>query len=179
MPLLVSPTAKQGIRHQTIGSTMQVSWNRSSSHKAGATKKVEPVIAPLHLPDRDIYFGGDGRHESLDIITFRAFESPGIETWVFRLDDPQRHHCSASGAPRILNPVCEHFFVPFGCAYSTTISRFVEARTIGTALRTSCVWKVTDVCAVITIADPLPGSGRTSCAKLEAAIAIRGGWCCL
>jgi hypothetical protein len=31
MPLLVSPTAKQGIRHQTIGSMMQVSWNRSSS----------------------------------------------------------------------------------------------------------------------------------------------------
>ncbi|HVQ43717.1 MAG TPA: LrgB family protein, partial [Candidatus Saccharimonadia bacterium] len=31
MPLLVSPTAKQGIRHQPIGSMMQVSWNRSSS----------------------------------------------------------------------------------------------------------------------------------------------------
>jgi hypothetical protein len=31
MPLLVSPTAKQGIHHQTIGSMMQVSWNRSSS----------------------------------------------------------------------------------------------------------------------------------------------------
>jgi len=30
MPLLVSPTAKQGIRHQPIGSMMQVSWNRSS-----------------------------------------------------------------------------------------------------------------------------------------------------
>ena len=30
MPLLVSPTAKQGIRHQTIGSMMQVSWTRSS-----------------------------------------------------------------------------------------------------------------------------------------------------
>ncbi|HEY2230198.1 MAG TPA: hypothetical protein VGI22_21155, partial [Xanthobacteraceae bacterium] len=31
MPLLVSPPAKQGIRHQPIGSMMQVSWNRSSS----------------------------------------------------------------------------------------------------------------------------------------------------
>src|SRR6266850_1553178 len=31
MPLLVSPTAKQGIRHQPIGSMMQVSWNPSSS----------------------------------------------------------------------------------------------------------------------------------------------------
>jgi hypothetical protein len=31
MSLLVSPTAKQGIHHQTIGSMMQVSWNRSSS----------------------------------------------------------------------------------------------------------------------------------------------------
>ncbi|HEY2227459.1 MAG TPA: hypothetical protein VGI22_06885, partial [Xanthobacteraceae bacterium] len=30
MPLLVSPPAKQGIRHHPIGSTMQVSWNRSS-----------------------------------------------------------------------------------------------------------------------------------------------------
>jgi hypothetical protein len=31
IPLLVSPAAKQGIRHQPIGSMMQVSWNRSSS----------------------------------------------------------------------------------------------------------------------------------------------------
>jgi hypothetical protein len=38
MPLLVSPTAKQGIRHQTIGSMMQVSWNRSSSLTAHAEK---------------------------------------------------------------------------------------------------------------------------------------------
>jgi hypothetical protein len=36
MPLLVSPTAKQGIHHQTIGSMMQVSWNRSSSNDVGA-----------------------------------------------------------------------------------------------------------------------------------------------
>jgi hypothetical protein len=34
MPLLVSPTAKQGIHHQTIGSMMQVSWNRSSRRRA-------------------------------------------------------------------------------------------------------------------------------------------------
>src|SRR4029079_21093 len=33
MPLLVSPTVKQGIRHQSIGSMMQVSWNRSSSDR--------------------------------------------------------------------------------------------------------------------------------------------------
>jgi hypothetical protein len=64
---------------------------------------------PLRLRDREIYFGGHRRHESLGIIAFRAFESSGIETWAFRLDDPQKHHCAAFGAPRTLYPVCEHF----------------------------------------------------------------------
>jgi hypothetical protein len=91
-----------------------------------AIKKVGFVSAPLRLPNRDVYFAGHRRHKSLTIIAFGTFESPGIETWAFRFDDPQRHHCSAFGTPRTLNPVCEHFLVPFGCAYSTTFSRLVE-----------------------------------------------------
>ena len=39
--------------------------------------------------DRDIYFAGDRRHEGFEVIAFRAFESPRIETRSFRLDDPQ------------------------------------------------------------------------------------------
>src|SRR5258707_14691217 len=42
MPLLVSPTAKQGIHHQPISSMMQVSWNRSSSQLA-----VQPVVGSI------------------------------------------------------------------------------------------------------------------------------------
>ena len=42
MPLLVSPTAKQGIRHQPIGSMMQVSWNRSSSLAPGGDIVTQP-----------------------------------------------------------------------------------------------------------------------------------------
>src|SRR6266851_8364752 len=37
IPLLVLPIAKQGIRHQIISSTTQVSWNRSSSFCAIAS----------------------------------------------------------------------------------------------------------------------------------------------
>jgi len=49
MPLLVSPTAKQGIRHQTIGSMMLVSWNRSSSDpgREPATHAIKAEKKPL------------------------------------------------------------------------------------------------------------------------------------
>src|SRR5882724_383842 len=52
MSLLVSPTAKRGIRHQTIGSIMQVSWNRSSRLVARTSEKFETKMSAKGLEER-------------------------------------------------------------------------------------------------------------------------------
>jgi hypothetical protein len=44
---------------------------------------------PARLAYRDICSVGNRRHESFDIIAFRALESQRIETRCFRLDNPQ------------------------------------------------------------------------------------------
>ena len=82
---------------------------------------IEAAVLPLLLskalaarePTR-LAFAGNRRHEGFDVVAFRAFESPRIETRTFRLDDPQGHHCSAFWASRALDTVYEHCVSPLG-----------------------------------------------------------------
>src|SRR5256885_2337872 len=59
MPLLVSPTAKQGIHHQTIGSMMQVSWNRSSSGLPVA--RGPAILSRMGTKSREAIYGASVR----------------------------------------------------------------------------------------------------------------------
>jgi hypothetical protein len=94
---------------------------------------------------------GDRYHQGFGDKAFRAFESPRIETGSFRLDDPQRHRFSAFLAWRALEPVRKHCLSPI-----RSCCRVSRPMNNGSALRKSCVrkvtdfWKVTGVCAAIT-----------------------------
>jgi TIR domain len=71
MPLLVSPTAKQGIRHQTIGSMMQVSWNRSSS---GLRHALQRYAISAFVAHEDIETSDEWREEILrSLMSMDAF----------------------------------------------------------------------------------------------------------
>jgi hypothetical protein len=67
IPLLVLPIAKQGIRHQIISSTTQVSWNRSSSRRYGQSD-CRGIAAEHHQkyqPSNRGFGRGTGHHREI------------------------------------------------------------------------------------------------------------------